>query len=636
MVLRKRHARALLALLVIAAASWVGVSTFAGKTTPTKWREILPGVFRSSGTPAGYALVDGNKVLLFDAPSGAEAWLDLSRRSIDAVLLTHHHRDTCAAAGLLLAAGVKVKAPRASAEWLTPDGARKYWKEALPLKNSNTAYLVLPAGLEGIEYSLENGQQFSWQGWDLRVLATPGHSHDHVAIAARKAKNGPLIVFAGDAVAEPGKLWSPYTTDWDHWTDAGLAAAAGSLCKVAALKPDVVLPTHGPAITTAATEALTRTADAVAEVGFLKSFERYSKQRVGNPPAYRFLAPEQAGTGGEKPWSRLSEHLYLTGNTYVLASRDNAILVVDPWGKRIAAQIKKLQTERGLGPIERVVFSHAHYDHYDGIYDLPERDKFQVWSLATVAKPIMEPTFYRAPFLDARPVKFDRRFDTGAAPRWREYQFKLRHFPGQSYFTMSMEAVIDGKRCMFTADNFFHVDLYSGTGGWMGLNRSWPDYYAASAQKVLELHPDWILAEHGGAFEFNAEDMRRRVEWARAGGRAADAISPSGNYRQDWDPHRVHVEPILHKARPGSMLSALLVVENPLSHAVELTCGLEGRGLTRDQEWTVQVPAGGTIRREITVRLAEKIPAGRHILPLRVTEGERVDPSDAFLAIDVE
>jgi hypothetical protein len=77
-------------------------------------------------------------------------------------------------------------------------------------------------------------------------------------------------------------------------------------------------------------------------------------------------------------------------------------------------------------------------------------------------------------------------------------------------------------------------------------------------------------------------------------------------------------------------------VDNPLGHPVEVTCALEGRGLGRAQEWSLQVPAVGTARREITLPLRETTPAGRHILPLRVIDGERVDASDAFVAVDVK
>jgi hypothetical protein len=248
-----------------------------------------------------------------------------------------------------------------------------------------------------------------------------------------------------------------------------------------------------------------------------------------------------------------------------------------------------------------------------------------------VARPLSEPLYFRAPFLDARPVKFDRTPKDGDTLTWREYTFKFRHLPGQTEFTMGVETVIDGKRCFFTADNFFHQDMFSGSGGWMGLNRSWPPYYVASAQKVLDAKPDWVLAEHGGPFEFNAEDFRRRVEWGKAAAKAADALCVSGNHRADWDPHRIHVEPLVQKVKPGATLKATLVVNNPLPRKETLRVTLEGRDLTADQTLELEVAANGSARKEFTLRLKEKLATGRHVLALRVP-----DASDAFLAVDVE
>lgn len=616
-------------------AVWVAGRGQGQRGPAPGWTEVAPGVFRSPGLPAGYALVDGGAALLIDAPAPADGLRARGVKTIDAVLLTHHHRDTCAAAGAFLSARVPVRAARESAEWLTPEGVRKYWQESLPLRNSRTAYLVLPAGLEGVDCSLADGQAIDWHGWSVRVVASPGHARDHVAFAARKGKDGPLLLFCGDALAAPGKLWSPYTTDWDHWTDAGLKPAAASLRKLAELRPAVVLPAHGPVIDRAATEALTQTAAAVEEVAFLKSFERYSKQRLGNAPSYRFLAREQAETNGSKPWSRVSEHLWLTGNTYVLTSKDHAFLVVDPWDKRSADQVVKLQNEQALGKLEVVMFSHAHFDHYDGIYHLPGRDTFRTWTLDLVATPLADPFLLRAPFLDPRPVKIDRCFHDGETASWREYDFRFHHLPGQSAFTMGVETVIDGKRCYFTADNWFHQDQFSGTGGWMGLNRSYPLPYAESAQKVLDAAPDWVLAEHGGAFEFNAEDFRRRVRWGRECAKAAETICPSGSLRHDWDPNRVHVEPLVQKARPGDTLRGTVVATNPLEHPERLAIALEGMGATPDQTLELDVPAGGTARWPFTFTLGKAVAPGRHVLPLRVSGSVGVDGSDGFLAVDV-
>jgi glyoxylase-like metal-dependent hydrolase (beta-lactamase superfamily II) len=288
--------------------------------------------------------------------------------------------------------------------------------------------------------------------------------------------------------------------------------------------------------------------------------------------------------------------------------------------------------------VEVVMFSHAHYDHYDGVYHLPQRDKFEVWTLDLVAPPIEEPFKLRAPFVDARPVRIDRKPKAGDVLAWREYRFHFHHLPGQSVYTMGVETTLPDansptgqRKCFFTADNFFHQDQFSGTGGWMGLNRSWPMMYAGSAQKVLDAAPEWVLAEHGGPFEFNAEDFKRRVQWGKECAKAADALCPSGNHLKDWNPHAIHVEPLLQKARPGAALKWTLTAWNPLPGKESLKVVLDGRKVIDNQTWQLDVPGGQTVKREFTFQVPAKLPAGRHVFALQTG-----DPSDAFLVVEVE
>jgi hypothetical protein len=135
--------------------------------------------------------------------------------------------------------------------------------------------------------------------------------------------------------------------------------------------------------------------------------------------------------------------------------------------------------------------------------------------------------------------------------------------------------------------------------------------------------------------EFSAEDFRRRVRWGEEAAKAADALCPTGNHRHDWDPHAVHVEPLVQKARPGETLGGTLVVDNRLGRRRKLTVTLEGRGLARDETWEVEVAPGGSARRGVRVRLGEKLPPGRHVFALRVAEGDVQDAGDAFVAVDV-
>jgi glyoxylase-like metal-dependent hydrolase (beta-lactamase superfamily II) len=634
--MRSRVTLAVICGLVIGVAAWLGRATSRDAAPAGGWQKVHAAgeltVYRGPGSPASYLLAVGERGLLIDAPTNPAPPV-----KVEAVLLTHHHRDTCAAVGDWLSAKVPVRAAKASAEWLSRANVAKFWKESIPLRSSRTAYFVHPEGFDGVEYTLADGQTIDFHGYTVRVLATPGHSRDHLVFALSKPgeKSGPLL-FCGDAVTGDGKLWTPFCTDWDHWTDAGLKPAAESLRKLAKLQPARLFPARGPIVADKPAALLEQAAANVEEVGFLKSFERFTN-RLGNPPGYDFLVSKpQVGSAGNEPWSRVSEHLWITGNTYVLTSKDNVCLVLDPWGQRSVEQVEKLRKAEKLGPIEVVAFSHAHYDHYDGVYTLPGKPGYKIWALDIVAAPLKEPFRFRAPFLDARPITFDKVFRDGETATWREYTLKFHALPGQTAFTSGIEATIDGKRGYFTADNFFHQLQYSGSGGWMGLNRSFPVVYAASAQKVLAAAPDWVLAEHGGPYIFNAEDYRRRVRWGEAAGQAADAVCISGGHRRDWNPHRVSVEPVRVLAKPGAEVAAVLRFENVDPRPATLRVMFQGRGMVPDQTWELRAKAGKTVSQPLRFRLPTNLPPGRQVFTISPMDANGAEVADPYLAVYVE
>jgi len=586
------------------------------------WEPVFEKVLRSPGTPASYALVEEGHALLFGAATDGIG-------TVERVLLTHHHRDSCRAAASFVARGIAVFAPRLSAPWLTPAGVTEYWEKCLPRPTPGKEpklhdrsfdtweYFVPAVGVEGIQCTLDSGERMTWRGWTIEVVGTPGHSKDHVSYVARRGDV--VLLFAGDALCAPGKLATPFTSDWDHWTGKGLRATAESLRKLAEARPQRVFPEQGAPFDG---QSLSETASAADEAGFLKSYESFSKERLGNPPAVRFLDASQVATAGERPWSRLSEHLYLSGNTYVVASRDGALWIVDAYGENLAAKIRELQEKERLGPVERVTVSHGHNDHYLGVYRLPDRERFEVWTLDEVAGPTSNPARYCAPAVDPRPLKIDRVLRHGETATWREYRLKIHHLPGQTRFHMGIEVDIDGKRCFLTGDNFFHADQFAGSGGWSGFNRGLPGGYARSAAKILAARPDWILAEHGGAMEFQEEDWRRRVSWAEGAASAADHLSPSGDHRRDWDPHRVRVEPFILRAAADGEVRAEIVVE---SASEPLVAQVEGRGWFPDQ--AVRISSSRT---PLVTRLTRPVTV-RTVFPLRVSGP---DGSDVFFVLE--
>lgn len=632
-------ARLLLASLcvgLVAAIAWLSQAD-AQPAKLKSWERIAENAYRTRESPYGYALVFEKRVLLIDATVPPDSARELG--NVEMVLLTHHHRDTAAFAGDYRRAGVPVRAPRESAEWLIPENVTKYWKESIPLRTSRTAYFVLPEGVPGIDCTIQDGQDIVFGPWVVTPIPTPGHSRDHYAYEAKMGKENPRarLMFCGDAFHSHGRMWTPFTTDWDHWTDAGLKPAYESLFKLAKWAPSRLCPAHGPVVTRNIVKALNDTAKDLEGIAFLKSFERFTKDLLKDAPRYEFLVPkEQIASAGDKSWAKLSDHLWITGNTYVLKStRSDGIFVLDPWGQRSADQIEKLRKDEKLGPVELVGFSHAHYDHFDGIHVLNGRDRCEVWGLDLVAQPLKDPLLIRAPFLDPRPIKFTREFRDGDTGIWGGYTFKFHHLPGQSWFTSGIETTIDGKSCLFTADNFFHQDQFSGSGGWMGLNRSSPVSYGASARKVLDVKPEWVLAEHGGPYVFSTEDFRRRVKWGEVAGRACDGVCVSGRHLRDWTPHRVTAEPVLQTVRPGEKVSVTLAVSGTGANPEVVKICIWGRGMLPDVRETVNAIPGDVHAIVETLSLKRNASPGRYIFPVRVEDSTGREPVDTYFAIDV-
>jgi hypothetical protein len=239
----------------------------------------------------------------------------------------------------------------------------------------------------------------------------------------------------------------------------------------------------------------------------------------------------------------------------------------------------------------------------------------------------------RAPFLDERPIKFTKELKDGDTVTWGGYTFKFHHLPGQSWFTSGIEATIDGKRCVFTADNFFHQDQFSGSGGWMGLNRSSPAVYGTSAKKVLDIAPEWILAEHGGPYVFDKEDYRRRLRWGEAAAKACDALSISGDHLRDWTPHRVTVEPVVQAAKPGDEITVRVTLSESDRNDPGATITLRGRGLFTDH--TVAFESGRRQTQLVKLKLAATASAGRHVFWVHTADRNGPEPVDSYFAVDV-
>src|SRR5262245_12478874 len=83
--------RAALASVVVVV--FAGIAWLRGDKPAPPWVQVAPGVWRSTAAPFGHALESDGHALLIDAPHDLKSIQNATIKTIDGVLLTHHHLD---------------------------------------------------------------------------------------------------------------------------------------------------------------------------------------------------------------------------------------------------------------------------------------------------------------------------------------------------------------------------------------------------------------------------------------------------------------------------------------------------------------------------------------------------------------
>lgn len=526
------------------AGAWSGVAGLAALTTSpvASSNGTKPAITQSGKRPRQFEALtshvgiyrdvinvglirQGGKALLID--SGDATVLDAARSlgvtSVEWVLYTHYHRDQCSGASRLKRAGAKIAVPAAEAKLFSD--ATKFWMSADSRLDGRSDFrpdfLVLRDSVEP-DRVLNPGETFTWGGVEIRVVPTPGHTEGSLSYVFEV--DGQRMAFTGDLIYGPGHVWEFWTYqqapptkkgNWrsgygGYWAFGGaVPAVKASLDRVSALKPDVLIPSHGVMMREpeAAMNLLKKNLDAATlSHQVLSTWRKAEKPAIPQQAAYLPPLPPVP----IPPLPAWLHHLEET--SWYLKADDGKVFLFDcSWDPTIFKMIS-LHDSGAISGVDAIWISHYHNDHVVSVNDFRRQFGAKVYAQKELVDILQYPRAYSMPCLFPESIRVDHALSEGEVIEWKGYKLTAYYFPGQTLYHDGLLVEHDGVRIFLSGDSLHNF----GTDDYCIYNRNFLGSHAPGYDRcfrlLLELKPDLMVAAHSGAVPFVQEDVERALD----------------------------------------------------------------------------------------------------------------------------
>ncbi|MGH9661099.1 MAG: MBL fold metallo-hydrolase, partial [Bryobacteraceae bacterium] len=413
----------------------------------------------------------------------------------------------------------------------------------------------------------------------IRVLGTPGYTRGAVSYLIEAG--GKRVACTGDLIFGDGQIFDLYSLQdavpeakarGYHGYAARAGALIGSLRKIAAEKPDVILPARGAMITDpeASIQRLIARLQAFLashyEVDALRWYWGDDNHRIRSQAVERAMdimpMAEQA---------RLPDNILAIGNSRLIISRSGAAFLVDAGYRNLLPELRKLRTEGKIRSVDGIWITHYHDDHTDYINDVTAEFGSPVYFTDRMAEVMEKPQWFRLPCLTTRPVGAGGSKRDGDSLRWHEWQFTFLYFPGQTMYHGGLVAKQDGGATyLFAGDSF----TPSGMDDYCMQNRvilRAGEGYDYCLRRIASLPQDaaWLINQHvTPMFRYSpAQLARMRNEIAKRSATLKELSPwPDINYMVDESWARIH--PYASEAAAGETVELQLRIQNHASGRV--------------------------------------------------------------------
>jgi glyoxylase-like metal-dependent hydrolase (beta-lactamase superfamily II) len=577
-----------------------------------KLQKLSENVYCHKSTCNVYVIKKDGKVLLIDCGDGGviEELASVGVGRAEIALVTHHHRDQCQGAEMLVKKGCRVMVPEH--ERALFEDAETFWLSRQVYDNYNDRSTTnSPVHNIRVDSALEDYGKVEWGENTFYVIPTPGHTLGSVSIAA--LIDGKKWVFCGDVMREGGRLHNLYDLQpsYDGWEGVDQLYVSAKSIQIEA--PDVICPSHGEVIfdpERALDSLLKNLSDwyGWCKEGFLSILDR-ENYPFGSPHFPSDFTPH-----------RVSEHLVAFPNAcctfYAVLSDSGDAFFIDygaagwshfwshtafrePWETQrfVEHSIRDLKEKFGLKKIEVVMPSHYHDDHVHGIPHLIKHYGTEVWAVGEIADVLENPENYALMCLFNKKIPVARRLADGEVFVWHGFEFRVWHYPGQTEHHQLCLLKIDGKEVLFTGDSLFPGGAGGGCLVCPLIFRNYHRYdsHKECAELLVTLKPDLIAPGHGPVFKASGRYLKTFESRTRKLQAFFDRMLPESEKWEGIDPFWTRFIPYQQTVDKGKKFTVEVRVRNYRNSAVKGKIALK-----LPHRWTSE-PAS---------RLVELLPLG--------------------------
>ena len=539
-------------------------------------RQITPSVTMVSGPVNGLLVTRAGKTLaVYGDPREKPS-------AVQKVLFTHHRRDVVWAGRALVERGAEAVIPGGE-EPLFADVAQ-FWNRFQKARFHDYAQQTSKILTSPISKTtpVRGGDQIEWEGLAIQVLDTPGYTRH--AVSYLFEIDGKRIACTGDLIYGDGKILDLYSLqdaipeakeDGYHGWAARGADVLASLQKIAAWKPDVIVPARGPAITNPqdAIEKLTRRLRAVYAshyaidaLHFYRGDERMRIQtsRVLGTQAVDWM-PMAAIADPQTP-----DWITSIGNSRLIVSKSGHAFLIDCGNQRILSEVKKLNKT-----VDGIFVTHYHDDHTNLVQSAAEEFRCPVYASPELRDILETPSGFRMPALTANPIRKVSVVTEGTKRRWNEFEFTYFYFPGQTLYHGGLVVKKDGGETVFFAGDSFTP---SGIDDYCLMNRNFADtekglLYCLTLMKKMK--PGYlIINQHvAPAFRFSPQQIDRMIENLRQRTGLLRDLFPWDDPNYGLDEQWARFYPYAVEAAPNASVQMEIAIRNhsPVKRSYRIT-----------------------------------------------------------------